>query len=119
MSGFFWNIRGFNKCSKHMVVKDWVQKCGFQFGYLIETRVKEKKAKEIINEVFPGWSSIINYDHHLLGRVWVVWSPKLRVTPYFQSAQMITCAILREGMEEEILCSFVYGYNLEEERKEL
>ncbi|CAN7118348.1 unnamed protein product [Brassica rapa subsp. narinosa] len=119
MSGFFWNIRGFNKNSKHKVVKDWVRKCGFQFGCLIETRVKENKAKTILEKVFPGWFAITNYDHHRLGRLWIVWSPKVRVTPYFQSAQMITCSILLEGMEEEIFCSFVYGFNLEEERKEL
>lgn len=43
----------------------------------------------------------------------------MRVTPCFQSAQLITCSILMEGMKEEIFCSFVYGFNLVEERKEL
>ncbi|XP_033129527.1 uncharacterized protein LOC108872236 [Brassica rapa] len=119
MSGFYWNIRGFNKPSKHSIVKDWVRRSGFQFGCIIETRVKENKAKRIIEEVFPGWSSITNYEHHRLGRIWVLWSPKVRVTPCFQSAQMITCSILLEDMAEEIFCSFVYGFNLAEERKEL
>lgn len=31
-------------------------KCGFQFGCLIETRVKENKVKRILEDVFPGWS---------------------------------------------------------------
>ena len=43
----------------------------------------------------------------------------MRVTPCFQSAQMITCSILLDGMVEEIFCSFFYGHNLAEERKEL
>lgn len=43
----------------------------------------------------------------------------MRVTPWFQSAHMITCSILLDGMTEEIFCSFVYGFNLAEERKEL
>lgn len=119
MSGFFWNIRGFNKDSKHLVVKNWVRKCGFQFGCLIETRVKENRAKRILEKVFPSWSSITNYDHNRLGRIWVLWGPKVRVTPCFQSAQMITVSVLLEGMEEEVFCCFVYGYNLEENRKEL
>lgn len=46
MSGFFWNIRGFNKRAKQGVVKDWVKKSGFDFGCLIETKVKEKKGKQ-------------------------------------------------------------------------
>lgn len=96
-----------------------MRKCGFQFGCLIETRVKENKAKRILEEVFPGWSSITNYDYSRRGRMWVIWCPTVRVTPCFQSAQLITCSVLLEGMVDEIFCSFVYGFNLEEERKEL
>lgn len=119
MSGFYWNVRGFNKFSKHLVVAEWVRKCGFQFGFLIETRVKENKVKEIIEKVFPGWSYITNYEYNWLGRLWVIWSQRVRVTPCFKSAQLITCSILMEGMKEEIFCSFVYGLNLAEERKDL
>ena len=119
MSGFYWNVRGFNQSSKHLVVAEWVRRSGFQFGCLIETRVKEKKAKGIIEKVFPGWSYITNYEYSRLGRLWIVWSQRVRVTPCFTSAQLITCSILLEGMKEEIFCSFVYGLNLVEERKEL
>lgn len=119
MSGFFWNIRGFNKNSKHLVVKEWIRKIDFQFGCLIETRVKEKKAKLVLEKVFPGWSYITNYDHHRLGRIWVVWNPRVRVTPCFQSAHMTTVSVLLDGRVDEVFCSFIYGFNLEEERKEL
>ena len=96
-----------------------MKKCGFQFGCLIETRVKENKVKRIVEDVFPGWSYITNYEYSRRGRLWVVWSPMVRITPCFQSAQLITCSVLLEGAVEEIFCSFVYGLNLEEERKEL
>lgn len=43
----------------------------------------------------------------------------MRVTPCFQSAQMVTCSILLEGCVKEVFVSFVYGKNLAEERKEL
>ena len=117
MSGFYWNIRGFNQFSKHKVVKEWVRKCGFQFGCLIETRVKENKAKKILEKVFPGWSYITNYDHHRLGKIWITWSPGVRVTPCFKSTQLVTCSVLLEGMEDEFYYSFVYGLNLAAERK--
>ena len=119
MSGFYWNIRGFNKASKQEMVKEWVKKRGFQFGCLIETRVKENKIRRIVNKVFPGWSYMENYEHNRLGRMWIVWKQGVRVTPCFQSEQLLTVSILMEGLEEEFYCSFVYGLNLEEERREL
>lgn len=54
MIGFFWNVRGFNKSSKHGVVRSWVQNKELQFGCLLETRVKENKAKQIVSSIFNG-----------------------------------------------------------------
>lgn len=119
MSGFFWNMRGFNKDSKHLAVKEWIRRSGFQYGWLIETRVKENKIKRILEKVVPGWSYVVNYEYNRLGRLWVLWSPRVRVTPCFQSAQLVTCSILLEGFGVEFFCSFVYGMNLAEERREL
>ncbi|KAF8113094.1 hypothetical protein N665_0057s0044 [Sinapis alba] len=51
--------------------------------------------------------------------MWVVWNPKVRVTPCYKSEQLITCSILLEGQTEEIFCSFVYALNPHEERVEL
>jgi len=44
MSGFFWNIRGFNKNSKQGVVRNWMKEGKFDFGCLIETKIKAGKA---------------------------------------------------------------------------
>jgi len=43
MSGFFWNIRGFNKHNKQKVVREWIKKNSLQFGCVLETRVIESK----------------------------------------------------------------------------
>lgn len=102
-----------------MVVHEWVRKKGFQFGCLIETGVKENKVKKIMEKVFPDWSYITNHESNRLGRLWIVWSPRVRVTPVFQSAQLVTCSVLLEGLKEEFFCSFFYVYNLAEERKEM
>lgn len=117
MTGFFWNMRGFNKITKHQVVRDWIRSQSLQFGSLIETRVKENKAGDIMRSVFQNWSYMSNYEHHRLGRIWVVWGPSVRVTPVFKSSQLITCAVLQEGKEEEIFCTFVYALNTMEERR--
>lgn len=119
MTGFFWNIRGFNKRSKHDVVKNWIHNKELKFGCLIETRVKENKAKQIVSSVFNGWSWINNYEFSRKGRIWVMWSPHTRITPVFSSSQIITVSVLLEGEEEEFFCSFVYGENLMEDRKDL
>lgn len=91
----------------------------FQFGGLIETRVKEKKSEKIVSSVFKDWSFLSNYEYNRLGRIWVVWSPKVRVTPFFKSGQIITCSVLLDGLNEEFFCSFIYASNQMEERKEM
>lgn len=109
MTGFFWNVRSFNKSSKHSVVREWVNSCSMQFGCLLETRVKEGNAPRIKSSVFQGWSFILNYELYRLGRIWVIWKDSARLTPVFKSDQMIMCSVLLEGKEEEFLCSFVYA----------
>ncbi|XP_056857118.1 uncharacterized protein LOC108835054, partial [Raphanus sativus] len=84
-----------------------------------QTRVKENKAKQIVSSVFNGWSWINNYEFSRKGRIWVMWSPHTRITPVFSSSQIITVSVLLEGEEEEFFCSFVYGENLMEDRKDL
>lgn len=58
-----------------------------------------------------------SYEHHRLGKIWVVWGPFVRVTLVFKSSQLITCSVLMEGKQEERLCSFVYALNTMEERR--
>lgn len=119
MAGFFWNIRGFNKKIKHEVVRKWIREENMQFGGLIETRVKERKAGEIIKEVFKDWDSITNYEFQNLGRIWVVWRQRVRMTPVYKSSQIITCSVLMKDEVEEFFCSFIYTANGVEERKKL
>lgn len=52
MSSFFWNVHGFNKQLKHFVVKEWLYNQELQFGCILETRVKEKKARQNIGVSF-------------------------------------------------------------------
>lgn len=116
MSCFSWNIRGLNKPNKHTLIREWIKKNTLQFGCILETRVRESRADRIASSVFRNWSMLSNYEHSRLGKIWVVWSPKVRVTPCFKSSQMITCSVLLEGAQDEFICSFVYAANREEER---
>lgn len=113
------NVRGFNKSSKHEVVRNWVRSKKMEFGCLLDTRVKENKANQIVSSMFQGWSFINNYEFNRKGRIWVVWSPQVRLTPVFTSSQIVTVSVLIEGETEEFFCYFVYGENLMEDRREL
>ncbi|XP_010501806.1 PREDICTED: uncharacterized protein LOC104779111 [Camelina sativa] len=105
--------------SKHSVVRDWVKKGNFQFGCLLETRVKESKATAILASVFPDWSYLTNYPFNRRGRIWVVWNSNVRLTPCYTSSQLITCSVLLEGEDKELFVSFVYAVNGVEDRKAL
>ena len=72
--------------SKYSVIRNWILHENLQFGCILETRVKERRADSIFRSVFRDWSLISNYDFTRLGRIWVVWSPKVRLTPCFTSS---------------------------------
>jgi len=119
MSGFFWNIRYFNKRGKHDVVRDWMNRGKFDFDFLIETKVKERKVYKITKSVFREWSFICNYEEYRLGRIWLLWRNNVQVTPIYKTSQLITCSILIEGEKEECFAIFVYASNFVMERKTL
>lgn len=119
MTSFFWNVRGFNQSTKHAVVREWLKGIEAQFGCLIETRVKERKVSRILMESFRDWDVITNYEHNPLGRIWVIWKSKMRLTPVFKSSHIITCSVMMDGCKEEFFCSFVYALNTTEERRSL
>lgn len=118
MTDFFWNICCPNKQKKHKIIKKWCTNNN-EFGAVLENRVKEAKEPRIISKVFPGWSSINNYEHHRLGRIWVVWKDTVRPTPVFKSDQLITVLAKLQTDEREFLVSFVYASNDEAERSAL
>jgi len=91
----------------------------FDFGCLLETKVKEGRADRIINYVFKDWSLLSNYEEHRLGRLWLVWRNNVRLTLLYKIAQLITCSVSVEGRHEEFFVSFVYASNFVVERKAL
>lgn len=70
-----------------------------------------------MKSVFQGWSFISNYEHHRLGRIWIVCNDEVRSTPLYKTDQLITISVSVEGQIEELFCTFVYASNSQEERK--
>lgn len=51
-----------------MVIRELIKNY-FQFGGLMETRVKEGKAENIVSAVFQVLSFMSIYEYNLLGRI--------------------------------------------------
>lgn len=47
-------MRGYNKILQQNVVRSWIHNKDLQFGGLLEIRVKENKAQQIVSSVFNG-----------------------------------------------------------------
>ena len=41
------------------------------FVCILETRVQVSNKDRIFSSIFPGWKLFHNYDHALLGRIWM------------------------------------------------
>ncbi|XP_074266718.1 uncharacterized protein LOC141589999 [Silene latifolia] len=70
-----WNVRGFNCPIKQCEVKDFLVHNQLDVLAILETRVKETKARKIINKVFAKWKVICNYNAHYNGRIWLLYNP--------------------------------------------
>ncbi|XP_023637566.1 uncharacterized protein LOC111830212 [Capsella rubella] len=103
----------------HSVIKKWVGENEFQFGCLLETRVKERKAQWLGDQLLRDWTMLTNYEFNCRGRIWIMWRDTARLTPFFKSAQLVTCSVQLQGQEGEFFCSFIYASNCPAERKEL
>ncbi|XP_024006446.1 uncharacterized protein LOC112082955 [Eutrema salsugineum] len=119
MSSFFaWNTRGLNKMRKHNVVRSWVQTVRPAFGCLLETLVQEATCPNILDTVFTRWSSTTNYDFHRIGRIWVIWSDAVSISPLHKSPQVITIEVTyASGLS--FVCSCVYASNFSNDRRVL
>lgn len=118
MTSFFaWNMRGFNMPRKQKVVRNWIQVVKPYFGCLLETRVQEGNFSSVLSYALPGWSSMTNYDHHRLGRIWACWSNEVVITPILKSSQQITCSVSIQNKGINMVCSFIYASNSPTERR--
>ncbi|KAK4737274.1 hypothetical protein R3W88_000971 [Solanum pinnatisectum] len=61
MTLYTWNIRGLNQGHKQKDLKLFLSKHKVDIMVCLQTRVKEKRAAQIINKLAYGWSSVNNY----------------------------------------------------------
>ncbi|KAH0896413.1 hypothetical protein HID58_045981, partial [Brassica napus] len=80
---------------------------------LVKNRKSGRKA------IPRGWNYFGNYGDNDSGRIVVVWDPRVTLVVYKASAQSVTCGINILSENVSFTVTFVYGFNLVEERGSL
>lgn len=88
------------------------------FAGILETRLKENKARDIVNKVAKNWWWVHNYSEDNKGRIWVVWkATEVDVQVLNIHAQFIHCRISDRQTDLSSLVTVIHGKNAIDERK--
>ncbi|XP_020240918.1 uncharacterized protein LOC109819572 [Asparagus officinalis] len=64
---------GFNKSSKHKIVKQFIQEYDISLIGLLETKLHENKLKRIAMQITKDWKWTSNVHEARNGRIWILW----------------------------------------------
>lgn len=116
---FVRNVRGLNSNTRHNMVKEWIRNHKPLFGACLETHIQPSNSSRIINALPFGWKFFENSEQHGTAMIVVMWHPSVTVTVYASSPQIVTCGIFILGENITLTVSFLYGFNLAEDRVRL
>ncbi|XP_074290333.1 uncharacterized protein LOC141617062 [Silene latifolia] len=107
-----WNIRGFNKLAKNLEVLHFLKTKKIDILGLLETRVKQSKAKRILKTKFSKYNHCCNYNSHHNGRIWLLWDPaSVNLSILQEEAQVVHCFVHHLSTGRKFHLSVVYGSN--------
>ena len=105
-----WNIRGFSLPLKHNGVRHLIKEHNIDVLAILEAKISAQKLAWLMNVKFPGWRYANNFDHHVAGRIFVMWNPsKVDLVTLGLSAQVIHCKVSCLISSKTFCLSFVYG----------
>ena len=82
------------------------------FMCILETRVPVSNKDRIFNSLLPGWRLFHNYDHALLGRIWMCGNPeKVNIDVVHAMDQAILCHVTALKDTCSFWCSAAYASN--------
>ena len=115
-----WNVRGLNKCSKQLNVRNFITAHNISLFSLLETNVKMSKMGALYQNLCPGWCFTTNSSVVDQGRIVVAWRPNaFTASVELVIDQVIHCKIEPQGRLGAFMCSFVYGSNDKKDRLSL
>ena len=107
-----WNIRGLNDPLKQKEVRSVVISNDLDFACFLETRVRVSNKDRIFNSLLPGWRLFHNYDHALLGRIWICGNPeRISIDVVHAMDQAIQCHVTTLKDNCSFWCSAIYASN--------
>ena len=107
-----WNIKGLNDPLKQKEVCSFVVSNDLDFVCILETRVRISNKDRIFNSLFPGWRLFHNYDHALLGRIWICGNPeKVSIDLVHAMDQAMLCHVTALKDNCSFWCSAIYASN--------
>ncbi|XP_020270722.1 uncharacterized protein LOC109845882 [Asparagus officinalis] len=107
-----WNIRGFNKSSKHSIVKHFIQEHKLSLIALLETKIPENKLPVLARKIANGWHWISNVHEARNCRIWILWdNDSLIIHNAILSEQYITLSVESRDGKFSSICTFVYALN--------
>ncbi|CAL1402548.1 unnamed protein product [Linum trigynum] len=110
-----WNMRGFNRASKHGFISKFLRSQKVDILAVLETRVQKSKMGKICTDYFSEWKYLENYDKSSNGRIWVFYKPDLKVTTEIIEENFVHLKV-RGG--EDCQITVVYGSNDEVVRRQ-
>ena len=115
-----WNISGLNDPLKQKEVISFVMVHSLSVVCLLETRVRVSNKDKNFTSIFPSWCLLYNYDHALLGRIWVCWNPReVNIAAMLCTDQAILCHIMVLKDNSSFFCSAIYALNIQIDRRVL
>ncbi|KAK9698263.1 hypothetical protein RND81_08G092300 [Saponaria officinalis] len=114
-----WNVRGCNDPLKIREVTDFLRRHMVDVFGILETRIKNGKARKVINQRFTEYG-VLHNSTISNGRVWVVWNPRtVTVQALDVHVQYIHCHITHHETGNQCNATFVYASNNAHIREEL
>ncbi|KAF5189600.1 hypothetical protein FRX31_020813 [Thalictrum thalictroides] len=114
-----WDMRGFNKKFKHAEVGRLVRENDLNIIGLVETKVKQEKAYQFVQDVGPGWEYAQNYTFCSRGRIWVCWNPNVCAMNNIETSLQFINMKVSMLTSTPFIVTIVYGSNDLVARKKL
>ncbi|KAK9714847.1 hypothetical protein RND81_06G124600 [Saponaria officinalis] len=115
-----WNVRGCNDPLKMKEVLDFLSGNQLDVLGILETRIKEKRARKLFLTKFRAYGVFHNYDAHYNGRIWVVWNMRsVTDTMLSSGSQYVHCYVHHFGSGKRFHLTFVYASNDSQAHAEL
>lgn len=115
-----WNVRDLNGPLTQNKVADLVRQHNLTIFGLVETKLMLDRIHSFMHRKFRDWSWCSNLNTVEGGRILIMWNPLLvDCNPRDITKQAVHCSIVDKTTSKKFACSFVYGFNIVADKREL